>query len=99
MRYVLSEELLEFLQRGLKSRLGKKHGIAVYKLYVRRLQTIRDIEDDRGLRDHKGLHYEVLDRSNYEHSIRLDQQWRLILWFNEDAEGRYMVIDHIEDYH
>jgi toxin HigB-1 len=47
----------------------------------------------------RGLHFERLERNAEEHSIRLNDQWRLIVRFREDDGGRYMWIDKIEDYH
>ncbi len=99
MRYVLSEELLDLATAGRKSRLGKRLDISIVKIFVRRLQEIRGVEDERGLRQFKGWHFETLERSDHEHSIRLLGQWRLIVWFEEDAEGKYMFINRIEDYH
>lgn len=99
MRYVLNEELHDLARQGRKSKLGKKLDIGIVKMFVRRLQEIERVEDERGLRQFKGWHFETLERSDYERSIRLIGQWRLILWFEEDAERPYMFINKIEDYH
>jgi proteic killer suppression protein len=35
----------------------------------------------------------------HEQSIRLNNQWRLIVRLEKDKEGKYLVILDIEDYH
>ena len=52
------------------------------------------------LRNYRALHYEKLkgDRDG-QRSIRLNQQWRLILRLEQDSEGRLLIIIEIVDYH
>lgn len=56
--------------------------------------------DERDLYALKGLHYEKLKGARkHQHSIRLNQQYRLILELEHDDQGRYILIIDIEDYH
>lgn len=58
--------------------------------------------DERDLYALKSLHFEKLegDRGNRgEHSLRLNDQWRLIILLERDEEGKLVVIVDIEDYH
>ena len=55
--------------------------------------------DERDLYALKGLHFEKLKGRKGERSVRLNQQWRLILSIEEDSEGTYIQIIDIEDYH
>lgn len=55
--------------------------------------------DERDLYALKGLHFEKLKGRKGERSVRLNQQWRLILAIKEDSEGTYIQIIDIEDYH
>jgi len=56
--------------------------------------------DEREFYALKSLHFEKLkgDRA-HQRSMRLNSQWRLILEFEEDSDGKIAVIVSIEDYH
>lgn len=64
------------------------------------MQIIRAAADEREFYNMKSLHYEKL-RGNRAHqrSMRLNQQWRLILEFETAATGKIVVVMKIEDYH
>jgi len=69
-------------------------------LFRRRLQTIRSAPDERDLYALKSLHFEKLKGPrSHQHSIRLNDQWRLILEFKGKAPNKTVVIMAIEDYH
>jgi len=56
--------------------------------------------DERDLYALKGLRYKKLKGARkYQRSIRLNQQYRLILELERDDQGRYILIVDIEDYH
>jgi proteic killer suppression protein len=73
---------------------------AVVRAFRKRMQVIRAAEDERALYALKSLHFEKLkgDRS-HQHSIRLNDQWRLILEFSGEGRGKIVVVTGIEDYH
>ena len=57
-------------------------------------------ESELDLRNYKALHYEKLSGDRVgQHSIRLNQQWRLIIRVDIDDYGRLLVIIEIIDYH
>jgi proteic killer suppression protein len=72
----------------------------VVKSYRKKVQVIRAATDERDLYAMKSLHFEKLkgDRS-HQRSIRLNQQWRLILEITEVAPSKIVVLVDIEDYH
>jgi proteic killer suppression protein len=72
----------------------------VVKAFRKRMQMIRAAPDERVFRELKSLHFEKLkgDRSE-EHSMRLNEQWRLILAFSGEAPNKRAIIKGIEDYH
>jgi toxin HigB-1 len=72
----------------------------VVKAYRKRLQYIRAAADERDFYALKSLHFEKLkgDRDG-EHSMRLNDQWRLILRLERRGEGKLVVVISIEDYH
>lgn len=76
------------------------YSAAIVKLYRSRINFIRQAQDERDLYGMKSLRFEKLkgDRS-HQHSLRLNDQWRLILEFDGDAPNKAAVIVGIEDYH
>jgi proteic killer suppression protein len=73
---------------------------AVVRAFRKRLQTIRAAPDERLFYQLKSLHFEKLkgDRS-HEHSMRLNDQWRLILRFEGEAPNKTVCVVSVEDYH
>jgi proteic killer suppression protein len=64
------------------------------------MQTIRAAEDERAFYALKSLHFEKLKGNrSHQHSMRLNDQWRLILQFEQTEEGKIVCIVSIEDYH
>ncbi len=72
----------------------------VVKAFRKRMQFIRSARDERDFREMKSLHYEKLkgDREG-QHSMRLNDQWRLILRVLSRQNGKLVVIVSIVDYH
>ena len=72
----------------------------VASLFRRRLQTVRSAPDERDLYALKSLHFEKLKgQRSHQHSIRLNDQWRLILEFKGKSPNKKVIIMAIEDYH
>lgn len=73
---------------------------AVEKKFRFRVQQIMSSSDERELYALKSLHFEKLkgDRS-HQHSIRLNDQWRMILEFEGEAPNKKIIVVAIEDYH
>lgn len=56
--------------------------------------------DERDLRALKGFRYEKLKGERKgEHSIRLNDQFRLIVQQETDEGGKYLLVIDIDDYH
>ena len=74
--------------------------VAVVKAYRKRIQFIRAAADERTFYAMKSLRYEKLKgHREGQHSMRLNDQWRLILRFAMNAHGKRVVILSITDYH
>ncbi len=75
-------------------------GTDLTKQFRKKVQLLEAAVDDRDLYALRGLRLEKLagDRAG-QHSIRLNDQWRLILRFETDTEGRLVVVVEIVDYH
>lgn len=78
---------------------GKKLPADV-KAFRKRMQMIRAAADERDFYAMKGLHFEKMkgDRQ-HQYSMRLNDQWRLILEFEGHGAEKVVVVCGIEDYH
>ena len=87
---------LETLENGE----GQVVSEAVTNVFRKRMQLIRAAPDERDFYALKSLHYEKLqgDRS-HQHSMRLNQKYRLILEYEGEGADKTIVIVGIEDYH
>lgn len=73
---------------------------AVVKAYRRRMQFIRAAQDERDFRKMKSLRFEKLKgERKHQWSMRLNDQWRLILEFEGEGADKVVWIVDIKDYH
>ena len=77
-----------------------QYGRDLIRAFRKKVAFLQDAASELDLRAYKALHYEKLagDRSG-QHSIRLNDQWRLILRVEADETGRILMIIEIIDYH
>ena len=74
--------------------------VPIIKSARRKLTVLRAATDDRSLRNWKSLHYEKLKGGREgQRSIRLNDQYRMILALDESANPPAITILAIEDYH
>ena len=72
----------------------------IVKAYRRRMLHIRASPDERVFYALKSLHFEKLKGAReHQYSMRLNDQWRLILEFEGEAPNKTIWIVAIEDYH
>ena len=73
---------------------------AVVKAFRKRMQLIRAAEDERAFYAMKSLHFEKLkgDREG-QRSMKLNDQWRLVLTLDKEGEKTVVEVLGIEDYH
>jgi proteic killer suppression protein len=72
----------------------------IVKAFRKRMQQIRAAIDERDFRSQKSLRFEKLrGRRAHQYSMRLNDQWRLILEIKGDHPAKVIVIVGIEDYH
>lgn len=73
---------------------------AIVKMYRKRVQMIRAAQDERDLRQLKSAHFEKLKgKRKHQHSLRLNERYRLIIEIEGKAPNKTIVIVEIEDYH
>ena len=86
--------------RLLETTDSKDFGQAVTERYRHRVNFIRNATDERDFYAMKSLHFEKLvgNRAG-QFSMRLNDQWRLILTFQGEAPEKTVIILEIADYH
>lgn len=73
---------------------------AVVKAFRKRMQQIRSALDERDFRSLKSLRFEKLKGGrSHQFSMRLNDQWRLILEFQGKGHNKVVQVIAIEDYH
>jgi proteic killer suppression protein len=75
-------------------------GRDLVKAFRKKVAFLQAAASELDLRNYRALHFEKLvgNRAG-QHSIRLNDQWRLILSLETDPEGRVLIIVEIVDYH
>ena len=72
----------------------------IVKTYRRRIRFIEQAPDERDFYHMNSLNFERLKgKRNHQYSMRLNDQWRLILEFSGKAPNKIIVVVGIEDYH
>jgi toxin HigB-1 len=75
-------------------------GPDLIKAFRKKVGFLAAAESEVDLRNYKALHFEKLSGGRAgQHSIRLNQQSRLILRIESDAPGRLLINIEIVDYH
>ena len=74
-------------------------GQAVTRAFRKRMQQIRAALDERDFYAQKGLHFEKLENRGEQRSMKLNDQWRLIVEIVGEAPKKTVWIIGIEDYH
>ena len=73
---------------------------AIVSAFRKRIQQIRAATDERDLHALRALNFEQLKgKRRGEHSLRLNQQFRLICRLEGRGPSKVIVIGGIEDYH
>jgi proteic killer suppression protein len=64
------------------------------------MQTIRAAPDERIFYASKSLHFEKLQGNrNHQHSMKLNDQWRLVIELKGEGRNKVVLIVSVEDYH
>jgi proteic killer suppression protein len=97
MRFAFQTEELDTLYRTGHHPRWHPNLIRAFFRVMARIAAAVDIRD---LRASGAMHMEKLrgDRRD-QYSLRLNDQWRLIVSFEQDAQGQYVLIIEMVDYH
>ena len=98
MEIVFQDESLALVETDCAAKT--KLPIAVINSLRHKLHLLRQAPDERTLRNWKGLHYEKLKGNRkHERSIRINDQWRLIITLDTNCRPNKLTILGVEDYH
>jgi proteic killer suppression protein len=75
-------------------------GASIVKAYRKRMQQIRAASDERAFYAHRALHFERLQGAREgQYSMRLNDQFRLIVELRGEAPKKTVHVVEITDYH
>jgi proteic killer suppression protein len=73
---------------------------SVVKAYRKRMQQICAAADERTFYAHRSLHFEKLQGTRMgQFSVRLNDQWRLVIELHGEAPKKTVHVVEIVDYH
>jgi len=73
---------------------------AIVKAFRKRMQTIRAASNERVFYQLRSLRFERLKgKRKHQYSMRLNDQWRLIIEMEGQAPNKQVIVKTIEDYH
>lgn len=89
---------LDALEQDITQTAG--HGAAVDKGFRKLIFFIRAAKDERDLREMRSFRFEkVKGKRSHQHSLRINDQWRLIVEIRTTNERKWIGVISIEDYH
>ena len=97
MEVAFDDASLDALETDVGARTRFPTGVT--KAYRRRLWQIRAAHDERDFYANRGFHFERFQEMEGHYSLRLNDQYRLIVRFEQHSEERTSVIVAIRDYH
>lgn len=98
MDVAFEEPPLQKLEKDKSFDGGYSPGVG--RAFRKRMQLIRDAPDERDFFAMRSLNFErVKGNRSDRYSMRLNDQWRLILSLRGTAPDKTVVVISIEDYH
>ena len=78
---------------------NKKYSLDLIKSYIKKTILIQEAENENDLRKYKSLHFEKMQWSDGEYSIRLNDQYRLIFEIQKDWNIKIIFIKQISKHY
>jgi len=98
MRVIFKDPALDRLETDIAFDGGYSPGVV--SAFRKRMQVIRAATDERTFYGLKSLHFEKLKGARQQQrSMRLNDQFRLILELRGEQAERHVLVVGIEDYH
>jgi proteic killer suppression protein len=89
-----------FAKLEQKAEYSAGHPEGIVKAFRKRMQQIRAASDERDFFALRSLNFEKLKGGrSHQYSMRLNDQWRLILEFQGTGKSKKVIVVAIEDYH
>ena len=89
---------LDILEQDANFNAGLSQSLV--SAFRKRMQQIRAAPDERVFYALRSLRFEKLKGGRiHQHSMRLNDQWRLIIEFDDSRSPKEIIIIGIEDYH
>ena len=80
--------------------IHSRFGIEVTKAFRKKVGFLLSARSENDIRAMRSLHYEKLKgKRSHQRSLRLNDQWRLVLEIQTDDNGKEILIVEIVDYH
>jgi len=80
--------------------INGKYSEAIGRGFRKVLHFLRAAADERDFRMMRSLNFEKLQGNrSHQHSLRINQQWRLIIEIQKSTPKNIIVLMGIEDYH
>jgi len=100
MRFEFASEEYSLLATELKAPLVRMYPEGVVKAFRKLVQLIASAHSEGDFIALRGLRYKRLNPPrNHQWSLRLNDQYRLIIEWEADGDQRWIKIIGIEDYH
>lgn len=96
MRFKFKDKKLERLYTSEEG--AHKFPNLIVKRFFEVVATITAVPDIRDLYNLKGLRFKKLRRDPTLHSMRLNQQYRLLVTIQRDGNGQFILILEIDDH-
>lgn len=90
---------VELDELEINAKAKPKFPTGVIKAYRKRLWQIRAAHDERDFYQNRGFKFERYESVAGHYSIRLNDQFRLIIRFEDRGAERTVVVVAIQDYH
>jgi len=97
MEVAFADDALDRLETDKNFNAGFSH--VIVSAYRKQLWYIRWAADERDLYAKRSLRFKRMKESRPSISVRLNDQWRLILELDESKTPKTVVVIKIEDYH
>lgn len=92
------DEALERLEKDAQFSGG--YSAAIVKAFRKRMWAIRNASDERDFYGMSSARFERLQgKRSHQYSMRLNDQWRLIIELHGSGEDKKLLVVGIEDYH
>lgn len=95
-----SAAVKDIYENGDKSRHARRFGPEVIKGFFKVMDRIDAAAEEGDLTVFRGLHYKALQGNrSHQHSLRINDQWRVVVERQQATDGTWLLVVTIEDYH